>query len=622
VKIKNLEMPTPAKQISEDESIALENLVKQVMGGLYPTEAEDICAIIQAYRTLAGLLNRANITIAYLKRLLGFKRENRAKPTPDPQTNDVQTSSGATEAPPVPVGDIAGDTATPGTPSGVETPNSSISPTEPVTLQLLPGGVTTSGKTGEALSTEQGLPKDEDHHPDDDEDDEQKKANGHGRRGSEHWPNAERIHHQHPFLKPGDECPKCEDGTLYPIKEPGVTLVIVASPPLHVQVHTMEKLRCSPCGYIFTAPMPEVAKQKSTPEANAMVVVNKYYGATPYNRMANLNADFGQPIPRSELHAMATRALGPAAIAVYESLKLRAAQAYLVSIDDTKVKIIEYIKENRAAAEAGKPLDRPGMHTSALLFHEEDGKKVHLFMHGRNHAGENLHEVLKLRKSEKGEIFLVCDGIASNTFPLSTAEKNTGGCWDHLRRKFIELEKDNPTTCKPILDWIGKIYKIDKIAKKKKMSPEERRLYHVERSEIITIRLKEKCEKSLEKDGGVEPNSPLGKAMKYLLNQFTRLTLFLRAPGIPISTCLTEQTLKQPIAVRKLGMFFKNETGAKEGAVASTLIANCLQSDNSSVDFLAELQKNEAVVLANPALWHPDKYQDQLKKPAAGQKVA
>ena len=42
-----------------------------------------------------------------------------------------------------------------------------------------------------------------------------------------------------------------------------------------------------------------------------------------------------------------------------------------------------------------------------------------------------------------------------------------------------------------------------------------------------------------------EPNSGLGKAISYLLNHWTKLTLFLRHPGVPVDNNIVERALKK-----------------------------------------------------------------------------
>jgi transposase len=59
-----------------------------------------------------------------------------------------------------------------------------------------------------------------------------------------------------------------------------------------------------------------------------------------------------------------------------------------------------------------------------------------------------------------------------------------------------------------------------------------------------------------------EPNSGLGKAIRYLLNHWQPLTLFLREKGAPLDNNLCERALKKAILNRKNAMFYKTPHGA------------------------------------------------------------
>jgi hypothetical protein len=53
----------------------------------------------------------------------------------------------------------------------------------------------------------------------------------------------------------------------------------------------------------------------------------------------------------------------------------------------------------------------------------------------------------------------------------------------------------------------------------------------------------------------VEPNFGLGVAMRYLLQQWERLTLFLPQPGAPLDNKICELTLNKAILHRKHSLF-------------------------------------------------------------------
>ncbi|MFO8002854.1 transposase, partial [Thioalkalivibrio sp.] len=73
----------------------------------------------------------------------------------------------------------------------------------------------------------------------------------------------------------------------------------------------------------------------------------------------------------------------------------------------------------------------------------------------------------------------------------------------------------------------------------------------------------------------VEPNSGLGKAIKYMLKHWKKLTRFLEVPGTPLDNNIAERALKYAILHRKNALFYKTQNGAKVGDLFMSLIHTC-----------------------------------------------
>jgi len=83
-----------------------------------------------------------------------------------------------------------------------------------------------------------------------------------GCNGADSYTSAKQVEVSHPDLNAGGLCPKCTDGKLYEVTDPGVEIRVKGSAPLKATVYKLEKLRCSLCGKIFTAPLPKGAGNK------------------------------------------------------------------------------------------------------------------------------------------------------------------------------------------------------------------------------------------------------------------------------------------------------------------------------------------------------------------------
>ncbi len=61
---------------------------------------------------------------------------------------------------------------------------------------------------------------------------EQTPRKGHGRNGADAYTGAETVVVRHESLKPGDPCPKCEEGTVYETGRPSVLVRLVGQSPI------------------------------------------------------------------------------------------------------------------------------------------------------------------------------------------------------------------------------------------------------------------------------------------------------------------------------------------------------------------------------------------------------
>jgi hypothetical protein len=554
-------MPKPPKTvlISDDQYNVLVGRVEKRK--LSKQDWELLLTILKAYGYLVNLLSYQKTTVQKLKDLLFGKR-----------TEKDQKPKDKDDEPPSPG---------PGDPGPLKT----LSP-----VALAKGEDKSSPLTGPT--------------------DNKKKPLGHGRRGHSFWTKALKFFHPHSKLKAGDSCPKCPKGILHAYANPGTWVRFVGQAPLATEVHQLERLRCGSCTEVFTAaPSEDLRKHpQATPEARAVTAIVKYQAATPFNRFANIQKSFGHPIPRTRIWTLCQEMAGYLT-GIFLELNKQAAQGDLVQNDDTTVKILDLIKENKAATQAGKKLDRTGMFTTGIVS-QVGGRKIYLFFSSRKHAGENLADLLDLRKAEHPPPTQVCDASDMNT-TLGGHQTDVGGCHDHARRKFYELLTSFPSSCRYALDEWKIVYHTDKVAKEQNLSPEKRMKLHQLKSQAALERLKAWCDHRLS-EKLVDPQGYLGKAMKYFINHYETLTLFLRKPGVPLANIDCERALKIPIGVRKMAYFYKTLTGARVSDIIFSLIATCLAASVNIFDYFVAVQNHCDNVKKAPELWLPWNYQQQL----------
>jgi transposase len=351
-------------------------------------------------------------------------------------------------------------------------------------------------------------------------------APGHGRNGAEAFVSSRKIAIAHPQLKHGDRCPECERGNVYRQKEPKVLVRIVGQAPLAATVFSLERLRCGACGQVFTAQEPEgVGPEKYDETAAAMIAQLKYGSGTPFYRLEQLQGQLGIPLPAAtqwEVVEEAAELLKPAR----NELIRQAAQGEVVHNDDTSMRVLRLTRE---------PSDeRTGVFTSGIVSTSQ-GWKIALYFTGRQHAGENLAEVLKQRAQHLGPPIQMCDALSRNAPKLAEGvEILLANCLAHGRRQFVEVAANFPDQCRYVLEMLGEVYGHDAEARERGLKPEERLQFHQEHSGPVMAKLHGWLEAQFA-ERKTEPNSGLGKEITYLLRHWRPLTLFLRQAGAPVT---------------------------------------------------------------------------------------
>ncbi len=109
-----------------------------------------------------------------------------------------------------------------------------------------------------------------------------------------------------------------------------------------------------------------------------------------------------------------------------------------------------------------------------------------------------------------------------------------------------------------------------------------------------------------------------GKAIKYLVRHYEKLTQFCRVAGALIDNNRMEETLKLMIRNRKTAHFFKTVNGAGVANVLTSIIATAMRAKVNLFEYLTILQRHQAEVASDPKAWLPWDYQNTLQKITKG----
>jgi transposase len=461
------------------------------------------------------------------------------------------------------------------------------------------------------------------------------KPKGHGRHGAHAYSGAKTIHVPLATLKAGDACPCCVKGRVYAGCGPGLIVRLTGQAPIGGTVYELEKLRCSLCGEVFSAPAPEgVGEEKYDAASAAMIALLKYGTGLPFHRLERLQEGLGIPLPAATQWEIVEETADVLAPVLTEMIH-HAAQGQILHNDDTTMKVLAL---GKAAAEpaasatestgvagtaqtaqghtdaGGAGETRKGVFTSGIVSQTGD-HQIALFFTGHKHAGENLFELLQRRSSELGPPIQMCDALSRNVpAALRTLLAN---CLAHGRRRFVDVAGSFPAECLQVLEILKDVYHNDAIAKGRGMSPEERLRFHQDQSGPRMTELQVWMETQITQRK-VEPNSGLGEAIAYMRKHWDQLTLFLRVPGAPLDNNVCERALKKAILHRKNAYYFKTQNGARVGDLFMSFIHTCELNGANPFHYLTELQKHVHELAAAAGQWMPWNYLHAL---ASGQSL-
>lgn len=436
---------------------------------------------------------------------------------------------------------------------------------------------------------------------------------GHGRNAAHDYSGAPIVECDHPELESGDRCPQCDKGRVYD-SPPRSIVKVVGQAPLGATVYKLQRLRCRLCDAVFTAPLPAAVASlpKYDSSCASMIALLRYGNGMPHYRIEGLQASLYVPLPDATQWDIVSKAV-PAPRAVFQELIVQAAQAPLLHSDDTPMKVLSLMKERERAEAGGVKPAAKAINTSGIVAVLQDDahtkRRVVLFFTGHAHAGKNMERVLAHRAEELAPAMQMCDALAANVAGEFTTI--LGNCLTHGRRQVADVAEQFPEAARHVIQALAEVYKHDAQCRRDELSAEQRLSFHQAHSKPIMEDLQRWMNEQIEQRH-VEPNSALGKALRYLIRHWNELTLFLRKAGAPLDNNLCEQILKRAILHRKASMFYKTVTGAEVGDIYMSLTHTCRLCDVNPFDYLNALQQRAQEVIDAPARWLPWNFREQL----------
>ncbi|MGL4522851.1 MAG: IS66 family transposase [Bacilli bacterium] len=374
-------------------------------------------------------------------------------------------------------------------------------------------------------------------------------------------------------------CPCC-DGALHEMSQEVRKELTIIPAQVKVVEHKQFIYACRQCQKddietpILTARMPKPAFPKSvaSPSLVAFIMAQKYTDSLPLYRQERGFERMGISIPRQNMANWIIYAAEKWLYPLYERMKTIMLAEDILYADETTLKVLR--EPGRTASQISYLwLYRTGPSSVPIVFFEycQTREKIH-----------------PERMLDAYNGYLHADGYSGYS---KIANVTHVGCWAHCRRKFIDALKVGPkeskgklTTANEGLDFCNRLYVIERNLKK--CTPEERHKLRLEQSAPI---LKSFHEWLIQKKAGILPNSVIGKAITYSLNQWEPLNVFLKDGRLEIDNNRSERSIKAAVIGRKNWLFSTTPKGAFSSAIAYSIVETAKENNLNPFEYLRYL---------------------------------
>ena len=367
-----------------------------------------------------------------------------------------------------------------------------------------------------------------------------------------------------PHLVPDDErrCPHCgEEATQIGEGDVSVEYEWVTG-HFRKRMHIVEAARC-PCKQHYVRGPAPVRVQEGCqygPGFISKLVVDKCADATPIYRIEKAMDREGIPVARSTMNdlvhiaAQVCSPLWEAALA--------------------EVRLDPHVQADETSFRTQVRPERSFLWTFLSERHT-------VYYYSPSRSGETPKTVLGGTTGS-----LTVDGYTGYNNVTDVEGRERSGCWSHVRRKFFEAMGAAPEA-REGLDIILDLFMVERSAQSRGVvgTPAHLELRQRRSTEALS-RLQAWREKTTPL---YEPRSAMGQALGYLDNQWSRLTLFLQDPKIPIHNNASEAALRIIALARKNSLFFGNDDAGKRFAVLYSLIATCEKHGVNPVRYFTDV---------------------------------
>jgi transposase len=313
----------------------------------------------------------------------------------------------------------------------------------------------------------------------------------------------------------------------------------------------------------------------AAPGLLAHTLINRFELHLPFYRIEQMYARLGVPISRQTMCGWAGMAHDASRLIVEAIQREVFADGY-VQIDETPVKYQDPEREGVCG-------------TGYLWVIYNPVRNVSLFVWRTGRGAVHLDDIVP----EDFRGIIQCDGYAAYDSLLKLPHRQGRitliGCMAHARRKFFEAKAEG-ATAQWVLAQIQKLYRIEAQLRDLAATPEQTLEDRQHDSAPIMERIKARLIE-LKANHKHRPTSLTGAAISYALNQWDKLSGYLRDGRVQIDNNLVENTIR-PSAIGKKNWLFMGDaqTGAR-AATFYTLISNAQREGVDATTYLTDIFK-------------------------------
>lgn len=279
------------------------------------------------------------------------------------------------------------------------------------------------------------------------------------------------------------------------------------------------------------------------------LIVNKFADHLPLYRGEDIFARAGMMIPRNTQFGMLLN-IATLVSGLVGLMKTRVVSGDVLGVDDTTVRL--------------QDPSLPGKMRTARFW----------LYRGRGHHPYNVYDFTESRGRDgpagflsdfRGHAVVDAYGVHEGVYLGATDRIFAACCNSHARRKFVEAQPNEPVAAAHALAFYRGLYDIEDRCKA--FSAADR--LAVRQTESLPI-MSELHDWLIDKhsEPRVLPKSSFGKAVRYALNQWDELSVFLGDGAIPMDNNETEGELRRLTIGRQNWLFVGSSRG---GAVAATM---------------------------------------------------